>query len=203
MKRTRKQSASKRTFFPPVIVRCFTVTCPPLLMVKKRPPNFRSRVVLPCPTMVMLLFSNVISLDQVYALASSTTVDPSVASDAHLAASLPGQRTGGSFVHVSTAANQPAVQSAHATTVDLALTRPAAHEVHDEAAMAPCHLPAGHAAQAPAPGSALNWPAAQSAHVALAALVCATGPWRPAAHGVPVHGWYPLLECVPATQGLV
>ena len=105
------------------------------------------------------------------------------------------------------AENWPAAQSAHVAVTALFCAvgpkRPATHSVpvHDEAAIAFCHFPAGHAAQAPAPGSALNRPAAQSAHVALAALICATGPWRPAAHGVPVHGWYPLLECVPATQG--
>ena len=111
----------------------------------------------------------------------------------------PGQAA--HFPDPAAAANFPTSQSAHISLVaPTALKRPEAHETHDEAAMASCHLPAGHAAQAPAPGSALNRPAAQSAHVALAALICATGPWRPAAHGVPVHGWYPLLECVPATQ---
>ena len=64
-------------------------------------------------------------------------------------------------------------QSAHVsvTAAALALKRPAAHGVHDEAAVAFCHLPAGQAAHEPAPGSAANRPAAQSAHVALPAVL--------------------------------
>jgi hypothetical protein len=73
--------------------------------------------------------------------------------------------------------------------------------MHDKAAVAFCHLPAGQAAHALDPAAAENLPASQSVQVALAALICATGAWRPAAHGVPVHGRSPLLECVPATQG--
>jgi hypothetical protein len=96
----------------------------------------------------------------------------------------------------------PASQSVQVSLVaaTAALKRPAAHAVQDEVAVAFCHLPAGQSAHALDPAVAENVPASQAVQVALAALICATGAWRPAAHGVPVHGRSPLLECVPATQ---
>ena len=53
--------------FPPVIVRCSTVTCPPPLTLKKRPPCFRSSTVLPrpAPTILTRLLVIVICSDQV------------------------------------------------------------------------------------------------------------------------------------------
>jgi hypothetical protein len=102
----------------------------------------------------------------------------------------------------SVAPNLPIGHASQLVTATFGLKRPAGHAMHDDAAAAPCHLAEGQATHALAPWTTEKYPAAQSAHTASAALVCAAGPKRPAAHGVPVHGGCPLLECVPAAHSI-
>lgn len=93
-----------------------------------------------------------------------------------------------------------AAQAALCAAAGSALERPAAHDTHDVAAGALCHLPAGQLVHALEPVPVVNRPAGQPEHAAPSALVLDAGPNRPAAHSVPVHGCFPVLECVPAGQ---